>query len=192
MLEQILEDNLGVLRTADAVAAGISKDSLYRFVEEHELMKVAHGIFVSPDSWVDGFYLLQARFPKAVFSHETALYFHDLAEREPSPLNVTVPANYNSKNLINMGVEINYIKKDWYGKGICALSSPTGHELKVYDMERTICDIVRKRSKMDITEFNYALREFMKRKDKNLPKLMRYAADMRIEKQVFEALSVLL
>ncbi len=192
MLQQMLKDNSGVLRTADAVAAGLSKDSFYRFVEKVGLEKVSHGLFVSPDSWVDEFYLLQARFPKAVFSHETALYLHDLAEREPIPLTVTVPSNYNSKNLIEKGVEINYIKKEWYGKGFCSLTSPTGHKLVVYDMERTICDIVRKRSKIEISAFNYALREFMKRKDKNLPKLMRYAASMRIEKHVLEALGVLL
>ena len=58
-------------------------------------------------------------------------------------------------------------------------------------MERTICDIIRKRADMDIFAFNYAIVEFMKRKDKNLNRLMGYAKTMRLEKKIRETMGVL-
>ena len=58
-------------------------------------------------------------------------------------------------------------------------------------MERTICDIIRKRADMDISAFNYAIVEFMKRKDKNLNRLMEYAKTMRLEKKIRETMGVL-
>ena len=55
--------------------------------------------YLSPAAWADEMYLLQAQIPKAIYSHETALYLHDLAEMEPTPLTVTVSSQYNSPAL---------------------------------------------------------------------------------------------
>lgn len=96
----MLLENNGVLKTSDVLAAGISKDIFYKYAKETGLEKAAHGIYVSPDVLADGMYLLQAQFPKAVFSHEAALYLHDLAEKEPLPFSVTVAASYNSGGLV--------------------------------------------------------------------------------------------
>ncbi len=191
MLEKMLADNQGILKTADVVAAGISKETFYQYVKCAELEKAAHGIYVSPAAWVDEMYLLQVQIPKAVYSHEAALYLHDLAEKEPMPLTVTVPAKYNSPALAEKGARVVYVKKEWHMMGVCQMRSPGGYTIHVYDMERTICDIVRKRSEMDIAVFNYALKEYMKRRDKNLGRLMEYASTMRLEKKIRETMGVL-
>lgn len=61
------------------------------------------------------------------------------------------------------------------------MTSPgEGHLIAAYDMDRTICDIVHKRSEMDIAAFNYAVKEYMKRKGKNLSRLMAYTSKMLI------------
>ena len=69
--------------------------------------------------------------------------------------------------------------------------SPGGYPVSVYDMERTVCDIIRKRSEMDVSAFNYALTEYVKRKEKNLNRLMEYAKAMRLEKKIRETMGVL-
>ena len=91
-----------------------------------------------------------------------------LREREPIPFSVTVPSSYNSGGLVKKGVKVYYVKPEWYGMGICETQTPGGHVVKAYDMERTICDILRKRADMDIAVLNYAIREYMKRKDKRI------------------------
>ena len=191
IIERMLAENHGILKTADVVAAGITKDYFYEYVKSAGLEKAAHGIYISPAAWPDEMYLLQAQIPGVVYSHETALYLHDLAEKEPVPLTVTVAAKYNNPALTEKGVNVVYVKKEWHEMGVCERASPGGHKLIVYDMERTICDIIRKRSEMDIAAFNYALKEYMKRKDKNLSRLMAYASKMRLEKKIRETMGVL-
>lgn len=188
----MLREHNGVLRTADVVAAGIPKDYLYRFAAEAGLEKVAHGIFVSPDALIDEMYLLQLQIPKVIFSHDTALYLHDLAEMEPMPLTVTVPAKYRSAALAEKGVHIRYAKPEWYDLGVCTVPSPSEFLIRVYDPERTVCDIVRRRSHMDVSAFNYAVRQYMKRKEKNLLRLLEYAKELRMERQLREVIGVLL
>ena len=190
-IEKLLAENNGILRTADVVAIGISKETFYKYVKSANLEKAAHGIYLSPDCLTDEMYLLQAQFPKAVYSHEAALYLHDLAEREPIPFSVTVPSSYNSGGLVKKGGKVYYVKPEWYGMGICETQTRGGHVVKAYDMERTICDILRKRADMDIAVLNYAIREYMKRKDKRISVLSHYAVALHIEKQMRETMGVL-
>ncbi len=192
LIEKMLAENNGILKTADVVAAGISKEYFYQYAKKTGLEKAAHGIYLSPDAWPDEMYLLQAQFPKAVFSHETALYLHDLAEKEPMPLTVTVAAKYHNPLLMARGVTIVYVKNEWYNMGISEAVTPGGHTVRVYDMERTICDIIRKRSEMDIAVFTYAVQQYARRKKKDIPTLMEYAGAMHIERQVREIMGVLL
>lgn len=191
-MEKLIKENSGILKTADAAAAGISKEAFYKYVKDAGLEKAAHGIYLSPDYLVDEMYLLQAQFPKAIYSHEAALYLHTLAEKEPLPLAVTVPSSYNSGGLTKKGVKTYYVKPEWYDIGICEIKTPGGHFVRAYDMERTVCDILRKHKDMDIAVFNYALMEYMKRKDKRLFVLSRYAILFRMEKQMYETMGVLL
>lgn len=190
-LTKMLMDNNGILKTSDALAAGITKDALYRFIKDAALEKIAHGIYADPDELTDEMYLLQAQFPKAIFSHETALYLHDLSEREPVPLTVTVAANYNSAGLTKKGIKVYYTKKEWYDIGIVKMQSFGGHMIQVYDLERTICDMVRRYEGMDIAAFNYAAREYVRRKDKDYTKLSRYARELHIEQKIRERMGVL-
>ena len=191
-IEKLLVNNKGVLKTADVVAAGIAKETFYRYVKEAGFEKISHGIYLSPDAWVDEMYLLQAQIPKAVYSHESALYLHDLAEKEPVPLTVTVPAKYNSAELAKKNVKIIYIKKEWHMLGACQVLSPSGHSITVYDMERTICDLLRSRNRIEIQTYQEALKAYARRKDKNLRRLMQYAGVFRVEKILRQYLEVLL
>ena len=105
-LDQLLETQDGMLRTAQVVSAGISKPVFYDYVHSRELERVAHGIYLSKDAWVDAMYLLHLRCPQAVFSHETALFFHDLTDREPLAYSVTVKTGYNPTRLKDEGVQV--------------------------------------------------------------------------------------
>lgn len=179
------------MKTSDALAAGITKSSFYQFVRENGLEKASHGIYIVADNLADEMYLLQAQFPKAIYSHEAALYLHGLTECEPVPLTVTVTASYNSGGLTKKGVKVYYTKNEWYGLGITEMTSFGGNTIKVYDLERTICDIVRRYADMDIAVFNYAVKEYVKRKNKDYARLSRYAAALHLERKIREKMGVL-
>ena len=88
-LDRLLTEHDGMLQTAQVIASGIVKPIFYEYVKEKNLQQVAHGIYVSEDTWIDAMFLLHLRCGQAVFSHESALFFHDLTDREPSPYAIT-------------------------------------------------------------------------------------------------------
>lgn len=191
LLAQLVKKADGLLITADALQQGISKDQIYGYIRENNLEKVGRGIYAAGDAWIDEMYLLQLRFSRAVYSYDTALYLYDLAEKEPIPLTVTVPAKYNTISL-NDTAKIYYVKESWYNIGICETKSPEGNKIKVYDRERTICDIIRKRDNMDTAVFNYALKEYVKSPEKDYSRLLSYAKTFRVESKLRNIMGVLL
>ena len=178
-LDQLMERQDGMLRTGQALAAGISKPVFYQFVQSRGLEQAAHGIYLSKDAWVDAMYLLHLRCPQAVFSHETALFFHDLTDRDPTRLK-------------DEGVQVFTIKAELYEVGLSTAQTPFGHDVPVYDMERTICDVLRSRSHIEMQTFQDALKAYARRKDKDLRTLVRYARLFRVEKILRQYLEVLL
>ena len=191
-LDQMLTAQEGMLLTSQVISFGISKPVFYDYVRSRNLDRVAHGIYLSKDSWVDAMYLLHLRFEQAVFSHETALFFHDLTDREPMEYTVTVKTGYNPSKMKAESIQVFTIKAELHDVGLTTAQTPFGHTVLVYDMERTICDLLRSRSRIEIQRFQGALKAYVRRKDKNLRTLMQYAGMFRVEKILRQYLEVLL
>ena len=117
-LNNLLAENNGYLKTSDAVAAGVSRTVLGDYVRQYGLERVAHGLYMSQDAWEDGLYVIQVRYPEAVFSHETALYLLNLANREPSLFSVTLKTGTNSSGLSKQGIKVYKVKEELFGEGI--------------------------------------------------------------------------
>ena len=182
----------GVLKTADVVAAGISKKALAEFVKDRGFVKASHGIYCDPAAWTDPMFLLQLRCPKTVFSHDTALYLHDLTDREPLSNTVTAKTGYNPSHLTVDGIKVYTVKKELFDVGLTSRLTPFGNPVNVYDMERTICDVIRSRSTIDAQVLQDALKQYAKRKDKNLHQLMEYAGLFHVDRIVRQYMEVLL
>ena len=60
----------------------------------------------------------------------------------------------------------------------------------MYDKERTICDCLRYRNKMDREIFNKAIQNYINDSTKNIPKLMEYAEKLRVKKLVKDLIGV--
>lgn len=101
-------------------------------------------------------------------------------------------AGYHSLQLKAEGVKVYTVKKELIDLGITDAQTPFGHAVPVYDMERTICDLVRSRNNMEVQTLQGALKQYTRRKEKNLRKLMQYAAAFRVEKILRQYLEVLL
>lgn len=192
LLDRIIAGNGGIIRTSDVLNAGVSKPQFYQYVRDRSLRQVLHGAYAAPDAWVDGIYLLHVRCAQAVFSHESALFFHDMTDREPPRFTVTVRTGYNPTRLNADGVKVYTVKSELHSLGICEMTTQFGHTVPVYDPERTICDIIRSRSGIEIQTFQDALRGYARREDKDLRKLMRYAAAFHVETMLSQYLEVLL
>ena len=111
-LDLLLRECGGTIQTFQVLNNGISKSVFYAYVKERGLEQAAHGVYVSPDTWTDAMYLLHLRCGQAVFSHETALFFHDLTDREPLKYTITVRTGYNPSRLQEDGFQVYTVKKD--------------------------------------------------------------------------------
>lgn len=192
ILDKMLNQNGGVLTTKEVIYAGISKTYFMDYVKEKNLERVAMGIYLDQDAWLDSFYLLQVRYPEVIFSHETALYLLGLAEREPLQFTVTAKAGYHSKSMDEQNIKVYRIKKELLELGVTTVKSPVGHVLRAYNSERTVCDLLRNRSQVEVQDMQSALKEYTKSKDRNLLRLMRYAKELRVERLLRQYLEVLL
>ena len=83
-------------------------------------------------------------------------------------------------------------RKDKNLRMLTTMQTPFGHSVPVYDMERTICDLLRSRKNVEMQVFQDALKQYAKRKDKNLRMLMKYAAMFHVENILRPYLEVLL
>ena len=151
-----------------------------------------HGIYLSPGAWMDEMYILHLRSAQAVFSHDSALYLHDMTLRVPLKHTVTLMTGYNPSRLTADGIKVYTVKKELYGLGIGEYPTMYGNMVRAYDPERTICDILRSRSGIEIQTFEDALKMYFSRRGKNLHRLIAYANAFRVDKMLFMYLRVLL
>lgn len=191
-IEKLIADNDGMICTSQVINAGIVKPVFYQYVKDNDMEQIMHGVYATKDSWTDAMYLVHLRCKQAVFSHETALFLHDLTDREPMEYEITVKTGYNPSKLKEDGIKVYTVKEALHGDGIVMMQTPFGHSVPVYNMERTICDIIRNRNNTEIQVLQDALKQYAKRKDKNLRLLMQYASDFRVDKILRQYLEVLL
>ena len=191
-LESLIEKENGLLLTKDVERKEVPRHYLALFVKENKLERVSRGVYLTPDAFDDEMYRLQAKNQRVIFSHETALYLHDLTDRDPIRWSVTVPYGYNATHLREDGVKVYTVKKDLHPVGITEKETMHGRPIKAYNRERTICDIVRNRNNMDVAILNEAIKRYINIKDKNIPLLLRYAKELGVQKIMRNYLEIVL
>jgi hypothetical protein len=191
-LDNLLQLKNGFLKTSEAMATGISRAYFREYVQKRGLERVARGLYRSMNTWDDPMFVLQVRYLDLIFSHETALYLLNLADREPDPFTVTMRAGVNATALSNAGIKVYKIKPELFEKGLVKVKSPAGNSLRSYNAERTICDLLRSRNHIEIQTLQTAVKEYLRLEEKNIPQLMRYAKAFSVEKILRSYLEVLL
>ena len=151
--------------------------------------KVGSGIYIDSSKIEDNYFVFGLELPNIVYSHMTALYFHGLSIKAPNDkYDITVPNNYFNYKIRNHNVF--YVDRDSYKIGLTEVETPMGNKVKVYDIERCICDIIRSKNRMDLEHVKFSIKEYIKRKDKDLIKLSKYADSMGIKNEVMSFLEM--
>jgi predicted transcriptional regulator of viral defense system len=193
VLIKMLEENNGILTAKMARNAKIPHEYLSIMLEKGLIEKIGKGLYSSKTTYVDEMFEVQATNPNVIFSHLSALYIHDLTDRTPLKMTVTVPRIQNVSRLIANGmVEVKRSNEQTHLLGVSEARSPAGFIIRVYDKERTICDIVKNSKNIDPQILMDALKRYAQQKDKDLLKLMRYAKILKTERKVRQYLEVLL
>jgi len=191
-IRETLRDQNGILRTSDLVKYGIPRTYLSILEKKGEIQRISRGVYSAVNYMVDEMVSIQARYKGAIFSHETALYLLELTDRKPLFFSVTVPAKYNATSLKASGAKVYFVNRGLYQLGLITMKSPHGNDIKTFNLERTICDVLRSRNQIDIQFVKEALKKYVIHKDRNIDQLYNYAKQFRIQKIVREYIEILL
>ena len=189
---KIANENNGYVTTKQVKDANISTIELTRLVDKKKLERITRGYYAITNSFCDDYYKYQLKSKNCIFSHSTALYFYDLSDRTPLYFDMTVPVGYSGSLSKDKNVVLHYVKREFLELGLTTIESPFGMKVRTYDLERTICDIIKYRNHMDKEIFTKALKGYSKLKQKDLLKLMKYAKKLNVDKKVLEYMEVLL
>ena len=192
-LKQVLKSRQGLLLTSDLAGLNIPRTYLSIMEQNGEIERVARGVYRSATMFIeDEFFSFQAQHRSTIFSHETALYLHDLTDRAPLTYSISVPSGYHSHALNTGGYKIFYVNRKLFELGVISTKTPHGNDIRTTNLERTICDIVRNRNQIDIQIRNAALKQYVKNKARNLDLLYTYAQQFNIQKIAREYIEILL
>lgn len=170
---------------------GVHGQTIRNMVDAGELYKIDRGLYSFDENWDDELYIIQKRFSRGIYSHDTAMYLLGYSDRTPSRYDMTFPQGYNSKKLDEYDLNVRHVKAENYSLGITTLLSPMGNEIRAYNLERSLCDILRG-SGSNVELINSAMRRYANSKNKNVPLLLQYAEQLRVKSKVLRYMEVLL
>ena len=181
----------GYLTTKDVNVNDIPRFYLTKLIKENKIERVSRGVYSKKNVLVDEFIVLQCKSKYAIYSNTTALYLYKLSNRIPIRYDITVKSGYKGSLQKENNVNLYYTKKELLELGVTNYKLESGNVIRVYDLDKTICDIIKNKKKIDAEIYNKAIREYFYNKKKNTLKLYEYAKKMNIYNKVRDNFEVL-
>lgn len=129
--------------------------------------------------------LINILFPEAVLCMETALFYYNYIEKKPEEWNIAI-----DKNISRQKTNIDYplLKVYRLEPELVPIGETSGLiddvKVKIYDRERTICDVLRNMKRIDKETFNLTIQNYVKDSKKNTDNLIEYAKALRVKNKV--------
>lgn len=181
----------GYLTTKDVVNNNIPRTYLTKLVKEGKIERISRGVYAKKNVLVDEFVVLQSKSKNAIYSNTTALYLYGFSNRIPIKYDITINNGYNGTLQKDNNVNLFYTKKELLDLGVINYKLDSGNIIRVYDLDKTICDVIKNKKKIDAEIFNKAIREYFYSKKKNTLKLYEYAKKMNVYNKVRDTFEVL-
>ena len=180
----------GYLTTKDVTDNNIPRFYLTKLMKESKIERVSRGVYIKKNELVDEFVILQSKSKNAIYSNTTALYLHGFSNRIPIKYDITINSGYNGSLQKEDNVNLFYTKRELLELGVIDYKLDSGNIIRVYDLDKTICDIIKNKKKIDAEIFNKAIKEYFYSKKKNTLKLYEYAKKMNIYNKVRDTFEV--
>lgn len=181
-----------MMTTAQLGAEKLYYRDIQRMLEERLIEKVKRGYY----HWIedDGkseVVMIKSLFPDAVLCMETALFYYRYSDRNPAEWNIAIDKNVSRQRT---KIEYPFVRAYRVEPALLSVGETKGEidftQVRIYDRDRTICDVLRNMNKMDKEVFNKAIQNYVKDLKKNIPNLMQYAKKMRVQKRVKDLIGV--
>lgn len=188
--EKLTENTNGYFSLKTAAEFGITRWQLQELLRNGEIQKVSYGLYALKNVFPDELFITQLLSPRAIFSHESALFFNGYSDQVPFRYTISVPHGYISKNLSEQ-YDVRHVAKESAEEGIKIIKSELGNDLRVYSIERTLCELLHKPSDLDKERFIPAIQKYLRSKNKDILILMHFAKMFRVEKRLLSYLEAI-
>lgn len=184
-----LKENQGIVTTAWCESQSIPRVYLSKMEKEGLITRIARGIYINESGDYDEYYFFQIANSKCIYSYVSALYLQEKTDIIPQNIEVTVYKVYNAHRIPD-DVVVHYVSKDVYELGKIEVNTMFGNKVYAYNIERTVCDIIKNRKKVESELFSKTIQGYIKSKDKDMNTLFKYAEKMGITDKVQEIMEV--
>ncbi len=167
----------------DLKASGFQTRAVRKLVENGRLVKVKAGLYRLVDirpGETSGLVEICLAMPKAVICLTSALAFHELTTFVPTAISFAIPGSDKPIKLSNPPNEPYYFSVDQYKAGIEHHETRAGH-IRIYGVEKTVCDIIRFRNKLGEDIALEGLKQYLKRRNRDLNRLKTFAEVCRVK-----------
>ena len=168
----------GIITTAE-----LSKQSEYlkvvRAKERGELIRVRHGVYAVPDALLNTMIDIERIVPSGIVCLYNAWAYHQLSTVVPPYFCVAIEAKRKVAIPPTLPIELYYCKKENLTFGVMD-AEISGCNVRITDMERSVCDAVRYRNKTGMEVCSEVIRNYLKKRDRNLSRLSEYAKQLRV------------
>ena len=181
-----------VMTTAELTASKLYYADIKQLLDEGLIERVRRGYYHwTQDNGESEVVIINRLFPDAVLCMETALFYYKYSDRTPIEWSFAIDKNVSKRRT---KIDYPFIRAYRVESELVTLGETKGeidcHEVRIYDRDRTICDVLRNINKMDKEIFNKAVQGYVKDAKKNIPNLMEYAKVLRVQKKVKELIGV--
>ncbi|QRN84805.1 type IV toxin-antitoxin system AbiEi family antitoxin domain-containing protein [Clostridia bacterium] len=179
------EKHGGVLKTSELKELGLSSRQIKKLFEEGEISKIKYGYYELTDEVNPEEIILAKLFPEAVIFLESALLHYNYTDRIPTAWQIAVDRDSEKSRYM---IEYPLVKPYYQEPKFLSIGVSTfevnGVEVKIFDRDRTMCDIMRYEKKLEKEVFTNAVMRYIKDPQKNIRRLFEYAEIFNITKKI--------
>ena len=187
-----VKENHNIITTKQVMKLGFSKALLPKYVKEGLMERVRQGVYILSGESHDDMYTLMLRSERIIFSHETAIFLLGLSERTPFQHSITIPSDTSLPNSLKGECKCYYVKPELHSLGLMEAETTFGNQVRCYNAERCVCDVLRDRNRMDEETVLNFIRNYAAYEKKNLNLLVEYAQAFHMVEKIRTYLEVLL
>jgi len=190
-LRTLLKENKGVLTLQDLRIMGLTYYSIKKLIGDGIIVRIKRGKYIHHESEEDEFFLVQQIIPTGIICLLSAAAIYNYTTYIPNSYHIAIKSNYYPSLPEYPSIKVYYWRKKQYDLGIISMHL-NGSDLRIYDREKTVCDFLKFRKKLDKNVVHEVLKNYLKDEDKDLVKLKKYSKDLKIESILTNYLEMLL
>ena len=171
---------------------GFYNQKLQKLIKNGTIEQIRRGYYqlIDENSFSD-VRIITSLFPDGVLCMESALDYYGYTERTPDSWQIAVDEKTSRTRfrISYPAITPHFVASSKFNIGI-SRGEIEGTEIHIYDRERTICDCLTHRKKMDAEVFNDAIRNYLNDANRKEAVLAAYAPKLRVERKVMEILGI--